>query len=68
MNMELSDSQKLAVIQKRHDSKTAEYPGISKTIKLIIRDFIWPKLRQYVTKYINRYNTCVKAKHVRHKP
>ena len=45
MNIRLSDSQKLAVIQERHNSKTAGHLGISKIIKLIIRDFTWPKLR-----------------------
>jgi RNase H-like domain found in reverse transcriptase/Integrase zinc binding domain/Chromo (CHRromatin Organisation MOdifier) domain len=68
MDMELSDSQKLAVIQERHDSKTAGHPGISKTIELITRDFTWPKLRKYVTDYVNNCDTCAKAKHSRHKP
>jgi hypothetical protein len=68
MSIELTDAQKLQVIQERHNSKTAGHPGISKTIKLIIRDFTWPKLRQYVTEYVNKYDTCAKVKHTRHKP
>jgi RNase H-like domain found in reverse transcriptase/Reverse transcriptase (RNA-dependent DNA polymerase)/Integrase zinc binding domain/Chromo (CHRromatin Organisation MOdifier) domain/Retroviral aspartyl protease len=68
MDMKLSDSQKLAVIQERHDSKTAGHPGISKTIELITRDYTWPKMREYVTNYVKNCDTCAKAKHARHKP
>ena len=56
------------MIQERHNSKTAGHPGISKTIKLITRDFTWPRLRKYVTDYVNNCDTCAKAKHSRHKP
>jgi hypothetical protein len=52
MDDKLTDSQKLEVIQERHDQKTAGHPGISKTIKLITRDYTWPGMRKYVTDYI----------------
>ena len=68
MSMELTDAQKLQVIQERHDSKTAGHPGISKTIKLITQDFTWLKMRDYITNYVNNCYTCAKVKHARHKP
>ena len=46
----------------------AGHQGINKTLELITRDFQWPKIRQDVTSYINKCDTCAKAKHSRHKP
>ena len=68
LDVQLSDIQKQDVIKSRHDEKTAGHPGINKTIELITRDFVWPKLRHDVEKYIKECDTCAKAKSSRHKP
>ncbi|SLM40434.1 reverse transcriptase domain protein [Lasallia pustulata] len=67
-DLNLTDKQKLQVIQERHDNKLAGHPGISKTIELITRDFKWPGLRKDVQHYVDNCDTCKKAKHSRHKP
>jgi hypothetical protein len=68
MDIELTTEQRAQIIKERHDDKTAGHPGINKTMELITRDFIWPGLRKDVTEYIQKCDTCAKAKHARHKP
>ena len=67
MDIELSEDQKKEVIKERYDLKNIGHPDINKTIKLIIRDFTWPRLRQDIIRYIQTCDICVKAKHLRHR-
>ena len=45
MNIEFSETQKKEIIKERYDLKNAGYPGINKTLELVIRDFTWLKIR-----------------------
>ena len=68
VEIQLTDQQKTDVVRDRHDHKMVGHQGINKTIELITRDFTWLGLRKTVTDYINKCDTCAKAKHSRYKP
>ena len=68
MEIELTDEQKQAVIRERHDDRTAGHQGVSKTIELITRDFLWKGLRKNVEEYVKKCDICARTKHARHKP
>ena len=68
MEMELNKEQKEAVIKERYDDRMTGHPGISKTIELITRDFLWKGLHKDVEDYIRNCDICAKTKNVRHRP
>lgn len=51
-----------------HDSVTAGHFGTFKTHELVSRSYHWPKLRQFVKKYVTSCDTCQRNKSSRHKP
>ena len=59
---------KLEILKNRHDSKIAGHYGTSKTVELITRDYWWPKMWEFVRRYINGCDTCARSKPSRHKP
>ena len=50
------------ILQRYHDSITAGHPGIWKTWQAVRQDFWWPKMRQYIAKYIEGCATCQSKK------
>jgi hypothetical protein len=58
---------KLDILQSRHDNQGAGHFGITKTFDLIHRDFWWPNLIEYVSKYVKACQ-CQRFKTPRHKP
>lgn len=49
-----------------HDSKVAGHFGIEKTLELLARTYYFPKMRNYVTRYINSCVICQRSKTSRH--
>ncbi len=59
---------RLKILQNRHDSKLAGHPGITKTLDLIMRDYVWIGLRNDTIEYINGCSTCQRVKTSRQRP
>jgi len=53
---------RLKIIRARHDSNLAGHPGISKTIELISRDYVWIGLRKDVELYVSGCIVCQRTK------
>ena len=45
-----------------HDSNTTGHPGILKTTALISREYWWPQMKQFITKYIQGCTVCQATK------
>ena len=45
-----------------HDAPIASHPGITRTYELIGRMYTWPKMKEYVTAYVQGCSICAKAK------
>ena len=52
------DDSRLKVLRSRHDSTLAGHPGVAKTTKLVLRDYLWIGLRQDVANYVSGCVTC----------
>jgi hypothetical protein len=62
------DSEKLEILQSRHDSPAAGHPGQEKTYDLVTRNFWWPGIREYIKNYVRSCEVCQRSKASRHKP
>ena len=62
------DELKLQVLRSCHDSPTSGHLGQDKTLELASRNYFWPRMRQYINKYIQSCDTCTRNKMPRHKP
>jgi len=58
----------LRVLKSKHDHILSGHPGKEKTLQLVLRDYNWPKLREFVTDYVKTCNTCMRNKPKNHKP
>ena len=67
MEQELIEEQKKRIISARYNDKTAGYLGITKTIEIIIRDFLQKGLRKNIKEYIKNYDIYYKVKYARYK-
>ncbi|KAJ8454533.1 hypothetical protein ONZ45_g19267 [Pleurotus djamor] len=63
-----SDDLRLRVLRYKHDHPLAGHYGQSKTLALVRREYVWPKVRTFVTEYCKSCTTCMRAKPQRHKP
>ena len=63
-----SSDLRLRILQYLHDHILSGHPGQNKTTSLILRDYTWPGLREFVKKYCKSCTTCMRAKPQRHKP
>jgi hypothetical protein len=61
------DSLKLDILQQRHDLPLAGHPGQEKTIKLVSRDYYWPKMAFFIRDYVKSCFQCCKNKNQCHK-
>ena len=50
------------IIHAHHDTPLAGHPGRFKTLDLIQRNYWWPGIRTYVTRYIEGCETCQRTK------
>jgi transposase InsO family protein len=62
-----SEPIKVAILQQCHDSQEVGHPGIAKTLEVCQRNFYWPKLREFISDYINSCDLCQRNKPSRHK-
>jgi Integrase zinc binding domain len=42
-----------------HDSKIAGHAGRWKTLELVSRNYWWPQMLRYISKYVSTCNTCL---------
>lgn len=52
------------LLHEAHDSNVAGHMGINKTMELLKRNYFWPRMHQYVIKYINTCSKCQRNKAV----
>jgi Integrase zinc binding domain/Chromo (CHRromatin Organisation MOdifier) domain len=45
-----------------HDHRLAGHPGISKTLDLLMRDYWWPTVKDFVTSYVKGCAVCQSSK------
>src|SRR5271168_3870177 len=67
-SLEYFDDLRLRVLRNKHDHILSGHPGQNKTTELILRDYTWPGLREFVKTYCKSCTTCMCAKPQRHKP
>jgi len=53
---------KLKILEAYHDRKMAEHLGQAKILELIVQDYTWPEMREFIKEYIRTYDTCIKNK------
>lgn len=63
-----SDNLRNETLRDHHDHKPRGHSGIRKTLQIIARTFLWPRLRRDVTKYVKGCYACVRANVPRRKP
>ena len=61
------DPLKLFLVQRHHDDPAAGHSGRSKTIELMLREYYWPGLYKYVSRYVKNCDTCQRIKPSRDK-
>ena len=61
-------SERLRILQTRHDSSLAGHFGISKTQELVCRDFWWPGMHSMIRDYVKSCDTCARSKTAMHQP
>jgi dUTP pyrophosphatase len=57
---------RLEIAESEHDSKVAGHFGQKKTLELIMRNFYWPKIEEWVNEYVRTCDTCQRMKSPRH--
>jgi hypothetical protein len=62
------DNIKRDILTLCHDEPTAGHFGIHKTCELVTRSYYWPRLRQFVKRFVSSCDTCQRNKSARHKP
>jgi hypothetical protein len=63
-----ADDLRLRILQYKHDHILSGHFGQSKTIDLIRREYVWPKLRTFVKEFCKTCVTCLRSKSPRHRP
>ena len=53
---------KTMITRTNHDEPMAGHPGPEKTIELVQRRFYWPKMREWITEYVQSCEECQKNK------
>src|ERR1700678_3337749 len=62
-----SDDLRLRVLRNKHDHILSGHPGQNKTTELILRDYTWPGIQEFVKTYCKSCTSCMCAKPQRHK-
>jgi len=58
---------RLSVLKYKHDHPLSGHFGQNKTLELIHREYVWPKMREFIKDYCNSCTICKRSK-PRHKP
>lgn len=61
-----SEEQRKEIIMAHHDAPQFGHPGINKTLELVQRNYTWTRMRDTVSRYISKCNSCQKNKASRH--
>lgn len=56
------------ILELYHDSIPAGHPGISNTLEMVARNYYWPRMSDYVRRYVEGCETCQRTKPRRKKP
>jgi hypothetical protein len=56
------------ILESEHDTKVARYMGQDKTIKLIRRNFWWPKMDERIIDFVRSCTECQRNKMAQHQP
>ena len=59
---------RLRVLKYKHDHPLSGHFGQNKTLELIRREYVWPKMRMFIKDYCNSCTICKRSKPTRHKP
>jgi hypothetical protein len=59
---------RLRITQDHHDSLQHGHPGRRKTYQLVLRNYWWPKMKEYIHTFVDSCDTCQRNKFRRHKP
>ena len=59
---------KLQVLKSCHDAPLAGHYGVKKTLELVVRNYWWPNLRDFVKEYVKSCDVCGRAKLGKHRP
>ncbi|WAQ88258.1 hypothetical protein PtA15_9A385 [Puccinia triticina] len=57
-----------AIVQSRHDCRTAGHPGRARTLALVRRCFNWPSQKKFVNRYVDGCESCQRVKSSTQKP
>ena len=58
----------LRVLRLKHDHILAGHLGREKILQLVLWDYNWPKVREFIANYVRTCNTCMRNKPKHHKP
>ena len=59
---------KCRVLELHHDSRLSGHPGRFRTRELITQNYWWPRLTQYINRYVDGYRKCQVTKIFPQKP
>jgi transposase InsO family protein len=62
------DPLRLRLVQDHHETPAAGHPGRSKTLELLKRTYFWPKMQQFVDRFVKNCHTCQRSRTSRHAP
>ncbi|MBW0496187.1 hypothetical protein O181_035902 [Austropuccinia psidii MF-1] len=57
----------LRILQKHHDSLLAGHSGQERTLKLVMQDFHWSSMTQFIKDYVSSCQQCSRNKNIHHK-
>ena len=62
------DEIKRKICELYHDSIPAGHPGRQNTLALIARNYYWPRMSEFVNRYVDSCNLCQRSKPSRKRP
>ncbi len=57
-----NDNLQADIIKIHHDTPAAGHPGRHKTLELVSRNYWWPNMAQFIDRYIEACNNCLRSK------
>jgi len=62
------DTLKLRIVKEQHGAPGAGHPGPSGTLEQVRRRFYWPKMLQYIRRYVDHCRVCKSTKSIQQRP
>jgi len=59
---------RLSILKQHHDSTSAGHTGSGKTLDILKRTYYWPRMRDFVKRYVRNCDVCSRIKTTRHAP